>query len=220
MSESLKQEVVVGVIKGSVGAIPVVGSLLNEVLFDIRGRVKQDRFNQLVKEIEERLSKIEKSKVSERLIKSEEFGDIFEKIIKESTNKKLEENLKILAGIAVECMTEIEVLEHPLLFQIIDAVASLNLSELQILKHLIPYNKRNQEYIVEGKKEIDFQLDLAQKQILGLEKDIFLASFDSLISKGLVYDDSVGRWNTQPRNFIKPSQLGIELFKIIEKIKI
>lgn len=219
MNDVKNKEIAIGVVKGAFGAIPYAGQFLNEVVFDIRGRIKQQRFNDLVEEISVKIKKLESGEISESLIKSEEFGDLFEKIVREATNRKMHKNLKLLARISVECMKSTEFLNHPLLSVIVESVSSLTESELSILNQLIPYNKANQQKIKNAEKEIDFQLDYSKETVLGLKKNLFLASFDSLISKGLVFDDTVGRWGGGSRLFIKPSQLGIEIFNLLEKIE-
>jgi|LSQX01.3.fsa_nt_gb hypothetical protein len=37
--------------KSALGAIPIVGALLNEVVFDYRGRIKQERCNRFINEL-------------------------------------------------------------------------------------------------------------------------------------------------------------------------
>ncbi|TWH58138.1 hypothetical protein DesLBE_2444 [Desulfitobacterium sp. LBE] len=40
-----KRELLIGVLKSGIAAIPHVGEALNEVLFEIRGRIAQKRLN-------------------------------------------------------------------------------------------------------------------------------------------------------------------------------
>lgn len=218
MSDSVKKEIIVGVIKGSISAIPGIGGLLNEAIFDIRGRVKQNRFVEFVNKLSEKVQSIEASLLNEDYIKSEEFGDIFETVIKEVTNKKMHENLSILITFTVEGMKNSAFLAHPFADDFLKTIASLTPSELNVLQQLRPFNRANQAKIQNSEKEIDFQLDYSGEKVLDLDKSLFRMTFDSLISKALVIDDSVGRWGGGQRDYIKPSQYGIELFKLLDSI--
>lgn len=218
MSDETKNEVITGTLKGLIGAIPFAGTAINEAMFDIRGRIKQERINNLVNEISKKVEELDKNNISEEFIKSEEFGDMFEKIVKESTSRKMHQNLTVIAGISVKCMQNAELLNHPFLEQIITSIASLNESELTILKHLRNYNEANQRKILAGDTEIDFKLDYSQETVIGLDKNIFRACFDSLVSKGLMMDDSVGRYGGGQREYIKPSFLCIEIYKLIDEL--
>ena len=218
MSDSLKKEIIVGVVKGGISAIPVVGGILNEALFDIRGRIKQNRFEGFVNELSVRIQKMEASTLNEDLIKSEEFGDVFETVIKEVTNKKMHENLSILVDFTIEGMKSSTFLDHPFIDSLIKTIASLTPSELHVLQKLRPYNKANQAKIQNGENQIDFKLDYTSEKVLDLDINLFRMTFDSLISKALVIDDSVGRWGGGQRDFIKPSQYGVELFKLLDNL--
>lgn len=218
MGDVEKQEILIGVIKGGISAIPIAGGLLNEAIFEIRGRIKQKRFNDFVETLTQRIQRLEEGLIDEDLVKSEEFGDIFESVLKEVTSKKMHQNIFILADITVESMKDSKILEHPLLDLFVKIIASLTSAELAVLRKLRPYNKANQSKISKGEKEIDFKLDYSGQSVLDLEKNLFRVTFDSLLSKGLVIDDTIGRWGGGQRDFIKPSHLGIELFKLLDEV--
>lgn len=186
MSDSVKKEIIIGVIKGGISAIPYLGGALNEAFFDIRGRIKQNRFENFVNELSRRVQTLETSLFNETLIQSEEFGDVFETVIREVTNKKMHENLSILVDFTVEGMKSSSILEHPFIDSIIKTIASLTPSELHVLQHLRSYNIANQVKIQNGEKEIDFKLDYSKDKVLDLDKALFRMTFDSLISKALV----------------------------------
>lgn len=219
MDGTEKREIAVGIVRGAVGAIPFAGGMLNEVLFDIRGRIKQQRFTEFVDELSVRLNTLEENAIDENLIRSEEFGDILENILKEITKKKMHQNLSILAAITVSSMEDARVLENPLVNTFIDAIADLTPAELAVIQKLRPFNKANQEKVLKGEKELEFKLDYTNANVMGLDKTLFRATFDSLLSKGIVIDDTIGRWGGGQRDFIKPSQFGVELFKFLDEIE-
>lgn len=219
MSDISKKEIGIGSLKAAIGAIPWAGTALNEAIFEVRGRIKQDRVNRLVAELAQRLTTLEHGKISEEIILSEEYGDLLEKVIKECSSRKMHENLSIIADISVEAMKNPKLLNHPMLMVFVESVSALNKPELEILKQLRPYSRANQAKQEKENKQIDFKLDYEKDEVLGLKKYIFKAAFDSLIAKGLVLDDSVGRWGGGNRDFIKPTQLCVELFKILDEIE-
>lgn len=56
--------------------IPYVGTALNEIFFDFPNRVKQNRVNDLVSILKEKIEKLEGDLVSHDYIKSEDFHDL------------------------------------------------------------------------------------------------------------------------------------------------
>ncbi|HEY5588542.1 MAG TPA: hypothetical protein VIK86_06255, partial [Candidatus Paceibacterota bacterium] len=91
MEKIVIQEVGISIAKGVMGAIPFVGTALNEAIFDGRGRVKQERLNTFIAELTKYMTNINKNQINYDYIKSDDFGDIFESIMKRVVyNKSLE----------------------------------------------------------------------------------------------------------------------------------
>ena len=219
MDSSEKREIVIGIMKGTIGAIPVAGNLLNEVLFDIRGRIKQQRFSEFVGELSSRIEKLEKNDINDTLIRSEEFGDLLESVLHEITKKKMHQNLSILADVTIKSMGDSRILQHPMINSFLEVIASLTSSELLVIQKLRPFNSANQAKISQGAKEIEFKIDYSIPNLMGFDNKIFRATFDSLLSKAIVIDDTIGRYGGGQRDYIKPSQFGIELFKFLDEIE-
>jgi lipoate-protein ligase A len=57
-----------------------VGSFLNEIVFDYRSRVKQNRLNEFIDLLSEEFSKRSHDEVDFKKMESDEFGDLFESI--------------------------------------------------------------------------------------------------------------------------------------------
>ena len=82
MKKELKQkEYGISTLKGLIGAIPFAGTLLNEVAFEARSRIKQERVNKFIEEFSDYMSSYSPHESYENLIDSEKIGDIFEEII-------------------------------------------------------------------------------------------------------------------------------------------
>ena len=69
------------VIRGLVGAIPCVGTALNEAIFDLRARLKQERLEKFVEKLAGVLKTLDTAKVDTAYIKSEEFVDFLEDVL-------------------------------------------------------------------------------------------------------------------------------------------
>lgn len=73
---STTKELMIGVLKSGLSAIPVAGGALNEVLFEIRGRIAQQRLNDFTNSFIDSIRDlgiyIDKEKIT-----SENFNDIY-----------------------------------------------------------------------------------------------------------------------------------------------
>ena len=69
------------VIRGLVGAIPCVGTALNEAIFDLRARLKQERLEKFVEKLAGVLKTLDTAKVDTAYIQSEEFVDFLEDVL-------------------------------------------------------------------------------------------------------------------------------------------
>jgi hypothetical protein len=84
--EKYSKEIDVAVLRSIFGAIPVVGGALNEVIFDIRGRVKQERLNRFIELLAEFFTN--RSDFDAETLKSEDFGDLFEEVLRKVVQTK------------------------------------------------------------------------------------------------------------------------------------
>ena len=76
----MKKEIAEATLKSIFGAVPYVGSFLNEIVFDYRSRVKQNRLNEFIDLLSEEFSKRSHDEVDFKKMESDEFGDLFESI--------------------------------------------------------------------------------------------------------------------------------------------
>ena len=83
--EITKKATKISINKSLLGALPYVGSMLNEIFFERRSRIKQERLNNFIAELSEYLNNYSESDFDPNCINSESFGDIFESIIKRAT---------------------------------------------------------------------------------------------------------------------------------------
>lgn len=89
------------VIRGLVGAIPYVGTALNEAIFDLRAGLKQERLEKFVQCLADNVQALDADKIDRTYIQSEEFVDFLEDVLIRATRTRAEEKRKKLAAVLV-----------------------------------------------------------------------------------------------------------------------
>lgn len=96
---SLTKETAISLLRIKMGLIPTIGPILNEFFFDLPSRIKQNRINEFVDELDARLKLIEESTIKSEFLQSETFFDlsiqIFESAVKSATKEKRKALAKI-----------------------------------------------------------------------------------------------------------------------------
>lgn len=88
-------------IKNMFAQIPIVGWALNETIFDRRSRVKQKRLNVFTNLMIESMNKRLGYEIDLENIKSDQFGDLFESVLKRVMETSNEDKLKRFRDILV-----------------------------------------------------------------------------------------------------------------------
>jgi len=132
MNKIDKKEVSISALKGAIGAIPVAGTLLNEIFFDYRSRIKEKRLLKFLEDLTMSIETLDSQKIDMNYMKTDEFSDILEEILKRVTVSNSEEKQirfkKILIGeMTATCNTEFKM-------SFLDITSSLNEIQLIILK--------------------------------------------------------------------------------------
>lgn len=126
-----KKEVLTSITKSILGAIPYAGTGFNEAFFEYRNRIKQERANSFVKELFNYMDSISQNELFIDQVKQEEFGDIFESIIKRvsltRSAEKRERFKMILAGEIINPSNS-DFIENYL-----DLIEKLNETQIRIL---------------------------------------------------------------------------------------
>lgn len=93
-----KKELLIGVLKSGIAAIPHVGGALNEVLFEIRGRIAQKRLNDFTNSFIESIRNLGID-IDGQIITSEDFNDIYFSIVKRVVETNCKHKLLIFKDI-------------------------------------------------------------------------------------------------------------------------
>lgn len=134
-----KKELLVSTVKSVFGEVPLIGTALDEIIFEYSGRLKQKRLNRFVEIIAESIT--EESEVNLDNIQKENFIDLFESVLRRVVLTKSELKLNRFKDIIVNELTspsqQIEVIELYL-----DLVSTLTEEEIAIL-----YNHKTLKYL-------------------------------------------------------------------------
>lgn len=140
-----KSETTRGIIKGLIGGIPYLGTIINELLFEAPNRIQQARINNTVEYLSRKLDSIQTNLESKEYFMSEDFYD-FTRILFETTVKvKSEEKRKMLANVylnSIEVESDYETSTNRLFFSFI---SDLTLNHLVLLKYIQKYGNQLKE---------------------------------------------------------------------------
>tara|TARA_R110002050_G_scaffold56650_2_gene127461 strand:+ start:1545 stop:2309 length:765 start_codon:yes stop_codon:yes gene_type:complete len=159
MEKADKKEILNSSVKSLFGAVPFAGAALDELFFEYNGRVKQKRLNDFVQILADGFT--EESEVNINNIKTEDFNDLFESVIRRvvQTKSKLKQvRFKdILIKELCQPTERAEIIDHYL-----DLISTLTEEEITILYHHRHFDK-------EFEKEIH-QLNLLKDNLKSLDQ--------------------------------------------------
>lgn len=93
------QESQLSMMKASISVIPVLGSAINEVMFDLPSRIQQRRINETVKILSNKIKGIQENLISKEYLQSDDFYDFTRKLFEESSKIKSELRRKVLSSV-------------------------------------------------------------------------------------------------------------------------
>lgn len=128
------EEVGISLTKGAIGAIPFIGTALNEVIFVSRGRIKQARINKFIKMLQDFMGNVTVEEINFEHLKSEEFSDIFESILKRIVYTRSEEKMKRFRKVLVSEMQNPSNTDSTEIF--LDIISKLDEVQIRILKDI------------------------------------------------------------------------------------
>ena len=213
------QETIIGLVKSTFGAIPYVGTLLNEVFFDMRTRIKQNRFKNFIYELKIRIERLEEDSIKINTLNTEQFSDLLEITVRNILENRSKEKTQIFADILASSMCDDDIKDIDDREVFLNVIGNITLPELKILQNLHYYSIKTKEFEANGKALHMAALDYSRDKLFGLKTTAAKIAIEGLISKGLVIDDSMNRMGTRPRRFIIPSPLGIGVIGYIEQEK-
>ena len=189
------------VVRGIFGVIPTIGTALNEAIFDYRARLKQERLEKFVEEVAGILRTIESNKIDTAYIQSEEFVDFLEDVLIRAAKIRAEEKRRKLAAVLAGRLQHAQ--STPFDDRFLDLLLSLTEIQVRILVEHLRANDENNEH-----RQPSYY-DLPDSEYRFLVQD--------LISKALIYDDSINRYSTRPFQILQITELGRAFSRFLEK---
>jgi hypothetical protein len=121
----------ISTLKGAIGAIPIVGTALNEAIFEVRGRIKQNRVNNFVEEFSEFLGQFSEDEINLEQVGEEEFGDFFEELIIKVAKTHSAVKVKVFQNLLANQLMEPKEIEYAVL--LLDIAGNLQEKQIPIL---------------------------------------------------------------------------------------
>ena len=129
-----KKEIAISIVRSAFSAIPYAGQLFNEVFFEYRGRLKQERLNKFTELLSQYFSKNQNFNIES--FQSEDFSDLLESILKRVVDTKSEQKLERFKDILINSLNEN--IDYENSERYLDLVKSLSEIEIKILKSHLP----------------------------------------------------------------------------------
>lgn len=204
--------------KSAIGAIPYIGALLNEVIFDHRGRIKQERCNRFIYELTQYMASINERDIDIEFLKSEDFSDLFESIMRRVIPNRSEEKMHRFKKILVKQMIAPSYSDYTETF--LDLVQRLNEKQIEILGaykavQCIDLSKAN-DY--ENKHTDKSKMASHRKNnYYNIDEETYKFYVHDLVSKALLIDDGMNRLGTRPMEILEITSFGLAFLRFIEE---
>ena len=200
------------------GAVPTIGTALNEIVFEHRSRLKQRRFEEFVDGIAKQLEFAKETAINHDYLHSDEFIDFFESVLYRVTRNNSLEKLERLKKLFVSQIQE--PIETDFQETFLDLVMGVSEMQLLILKtHMKDKNVLSQDDLLEkinqkgnttsGESSSGFRLARFRlSEYYGIPNSDYRYLVQDLIAKCLMIDDSMGRMGIRPLQKLEITELG------------
>lgn len=196
-----------GLLKGAIGAIPFAGTAINEMLFDARGRLKQERVNRFVAEVANEVALLKEEAIDRKYLASEEFSDLLEDLLVRVARTRSEEKKRHLRSVFVQALQGQVDLDFTDLFLVL--LDQITEQELQVLKGFasFPLDQAGEA------EPIEMGVITYEDGLWGLPGRQAKQIVQALLSKGLLADTSQSYWGGKPFDRVVPTELGLRFLQ-------
>lgn len=210
------------IVKSVMGAVPIVGGLLNEVFFDLWSRIKQERINIFFEELTIYVNSSPQTKFDFKYIKSENFTDLFLSVLKRVLTTSSIEKISRFKIVLFKGLTNSLNLDNSETF--LDLVLKITETEIIILNHyrkikcneIIPNDKILDRGEIDG-NHINCVSEFRKSSFFKLSEQAYKQYVQNLYSKGLLIDDGINRFGIKPFEILEISELGLAFLNFIEE---
>ena len=125
-----KKEIGISIVRSAFSAVPFVGQLLNEIAFEFRGRIKQERLNKFTELLSEFFGSANDFEIEN--LKTEDFSDLLESVLKRVVLTRSEQKHKRFRDILINKIKNPSAdIDNSEIY--LDLITSLNEEEITIL---------------------------------------------------------------------------------------
>lgn len=199
------------VVRGIFGAIPTIGTALNEAIFDYRARLKQERLEKFVEELAGILQTLESDKIDTAYIQSEEFVDFLEDVLIRAARTRAEEKRRKLAAVLAGRLQHAQ--STPFDDRFLDLLQSLTEIQVHILAEHLRANQKREN----SNQDITEDTEHRQPSYYNLSDSKYRFLVQDLISKSLLYTHSVGRGDLGVFQFLEVTELGRAFIRFLKE---
>ena len=197
------------VVRSLLGAIPSIGTALNEAVFDLRARLKQERLEKFVGYLADSLQALETDKIDVAYIQSAEFVDFLEDVLIRAAKVRAEEKRRKLAAVLAGRLQYAE--GTPFDDRFLDLLITLSDIQVRILaEHLRAAEERENTDSEEDAKH-------RQPSCYNIAESEYCFLIQDLMSKALLYAPVFGRGHLGPFQFLEVTELGQEFIRFLEE---
>ena len=139
-----KKEFLISSAKSIFGTIPFAGTAFNELFFEYNGNIKQKRLNKFIEILSEYFSQNEEINIDN--IKTEDFNDLFESVLRRVVRTKSEKKLIRFKDILIKELKKPSE-ETEIINLYLELISSLTEEEIIILKHHKNFNAEYEDKV-------------------------------------------------------------------------
>ncbi len=200
------------VVRSLLGAIPTIGTALNEAIFDLCARLKQERLEKFVEYLADSLQTLESDKIDVAYIQSAEFVDFLEDVLIRAAKTRAEEKRKKLAAVLSGRLQHAE--GTPFDDRFLDLLIALSDIQVRILaEHLRADEDREKS----KKDSTGVNSEHRQPDYYNLSDSEYRFLVQDLTSKSLLYMHRIGRGELGPLQFLEVTELGRAFIRFLEE---
>lgn len=195
------------VVRSLLGFIPSIGTALNEAVFDLRARLKQERLEKFVGYLADSLQTLESDKIDVAYIQSVEFVDFLEDVLVRAAKVRAEEKRRKLAAVLAGRLQHAE--GTPFDDRFLDLLITLSDIQVRILA----------EHLRVGGEQEKPEEDAEHRQpsYYNVSESEYCFLIQDLMSKALFYAPVFGRGHLGPFQYLEVTELGREFIRFLEE---
>lgn len=180
-----------------------MGTAINEILFEARGRLKQARVEEFVRQVADEVGKLKEESIDREFLRSEAFSDLIDDVLVRASRTRSAEKKGRLRKVCVDAIQgRYEPDFTDLFLGILDQITDHEMAVLKGFSKLAEARAKGEKLEV---GEIEYRDGL-----WGMQATEAKLVVQALVAKGLLVDTTFGRWGpAEPFRFVEPTDLGV-----------